>query len=99
MSGRRLAAPTRPTLVKITQKFFRRNEERILLKDPADDDHRVGAQHVNHGVASKLTEMVGTDNRVFMATPHLIYSRLERNNIVHVRSIFNGPIHTTANAT
>jgi hypothetical protein len=51
------------------QKFFRRNKERILLKDPTDDD-------VNHGVTSKLTEMVGTDNCVFMATPHLVYSRL-----------------------
>ena len=70
-----------------------------MLKDAADDDHRMGPHDVNDGVSSKLAEMVGTDNCVFVPTPYLIYPRLELNHIIHMRSAFNCPIHTTANAT
>ena len=87
-----------PTLTKFMQKFVRGDKEGILLKDAADDDHRVGPQDVNYGVSSKLAEMVGTDNCVFVPTPHFIYPRLELNYIIQMRSAFNYPIHTTANA-
>ena len=47
---------------------------------------------------SKFAEIVGTDNCVFVPTPNLIYPRLEFNHIIHMRSAFNSPIHTTTNA-
>ena len=89
----------RTTLAKVAQEFVWRHKEGILLKDAADDDHRMGPQDVNDGVSSKLAEMVGTDNCVFVPTPYLIYPRLELNHIIQMRSAFNCPIHTTANAT
>jgi len=43
--------------------------------------------------------MVGTNDGVFVATPNVIYARLELNDIVDMRSIFHRPVHTTANPT
>lgn len=47
-------------LAKLPQEFVRRNKERILLKDAADDDHRVGAHDVHDRITPKTPEMVGT---------------------------------------
>jgi hypothetical protein len=100
MSGRRRrAGPTRPTLSKFSQEFVWRNKERVSLKDAPDNDHRVGAHYINHLVASKLTEMVGTNDGVFVATPNIVYARLELDDVVDMRSILNRPVHTTTNAT
>src|SRR5208283_2700627 len=43
--------------------------------------------------------MVGADDRVVVATPHVIHPRFELNEIVNVRSIFNRPVHAAANTT
>ena len=32
-------------------------------------------------------------------SPHVVYTRLELNDIVDVRPILDGPVHTTTNAT
>src|ERR1700683_2281492 len=93
------AAATNPPLAKFPQKLIRRHKERILVKDTADDDHRMSPHDVNHRVASKLPQMVSADDRVVVATPQVVYTRLELNHVVDVRSIFNRPVHTTANAT
>src|ERR1700679_4192236 len=42
--------------------------------------------------------MVSADDRVVVAAPHVVYTRLELNHVVDVRSIFNRPVHTTTNA-
>ena len=88
-----------PTLTKFTQEFIRGNKEGILLKDAADDDHRMGPHDVNHRVAPEFAEMVGADDCVVVAAPHVIYTRLELNDIVDMRPILDGPVHTTTNAT
>ena len=69
-----------------------------MLKDAADDDHRMGPHDVDHLIASKLPEMVGANDRVFVTTPHIIHPRFELNDIVDVRLIFHRPVHTTTNA-
>jgi hypothetical protein len=88
-----------PTLTKFMQKFVRGDKEGILLKDAADDDHRMGPHDVNHRVAREFAEMVSADDRIVVAAPYFVYTRLELNDIVDMRPIFYGPIHMTTNAT
>jgi hypothetical protein len=42
--------------------------------------------------------MVSADDRIVVAAPHLVHSRLKLNYVVDMRSIFNRPVHTTADA-
>src|ERR1700721_2476359 len=42
--------------------------------------------------------MVSADDRVVVAAPHIVYTRLELNHVIDMRSIFNRPVHTTTNA-
>lgn len=88
-----------PTLTEFTEEFVRGDKEWVLLKDAANDDHRMGPQDVNHGVSPKLAEMVGADDCIVVAAPYLVYARLKLDDIVDMRSIFDGPVHTTTNAT
>jgi hypothetical protein len=52
---------------------------------------------VNHRVSAKLRKIVHADDRVVMATPHIIYPRFERDEIVDVRSAFSRPVHLADN--
>ena len=54
---------------------------------------------VNHRVTPKIPEMVSTDDRVVVTKPHVVYTRLELNHVIDMRSNFNRPVHTTTNAT
>ena len=93
-----MCAAASPSLAKLQQELFRRHIERILLKDTADDDHRMGPHDVNHRVSSKLPQMVSTDNRVVMAAPHVVDTRLELNHVVDIGLVMTRPIHSAANA-
>src|SRR2546427_4503551 len=84
---------------KLSQELLRRYKERILLEDAADDDHRMRPHDVNHRVSSKFRKMVRADDRVVVATPHIIDTRFELNEMVDVRSTFNRPVHAADNAT
>ena len=68
------------------------------MKDAADDNHGMRAHDVNHGVTAKTTEMISTDDRVVVPEPHIVDTRLELDHVIDMRSIFNRPIHTAANA-
>ncbi len=91
--------PTSPALTKFSQELFRRNIEGIPLQHTADDHHRVSPHYVDHLVATKLPEMVCANDHVFVTIPDIIHTRLELNDIVDMRLIFNRPVHTTTNAT
>jgi hypothetical protein len=86
-------------LSKFLQEFVWWDIEGILLKDPADDDHRMGPHDIDYLVATELSKMVGANNRVFVTTPHIIHSRLELNEICEMGLIFARPVHTTTNST
>ena len=88
-----------PAMSELSQEFVRGNVKRILVKDTADDDHRMRAHDIDYGVACKLPEMVGANDRVFVTTPHVIHTRLELNDIVNMRLIFNRPVHSATDAT
>jgi hypothetical protein len=69
------------------------------MKDAADDDHRMRPHDVNHRFSPKFRKMVRADDRVVVATPHIIYTRFELNDVVDVRSTFHRPVHAADNAT
>src|ERR1700683_541089 len=90
--------PHGPTLADLAQEFLGRRVERIPVQEAADDNHRMRPHDVDYRVAPKFAELVGTDHRVVVTTPHIIDARFEFNEIVNVGSIFNCPIHPAANA-
>jgi hypothetical protein len=80
------------------QELLRRYKEGILVKNAADDDHRVRSYDVNHRFPSKLRKKVRADDRIIVVAPHIIYARFEFDDIVYVRSAFDGPVHVADNA-
>ena len=44
-------------------------------------------------------QMVSANHSVVVAAPHIVYARLELDHVVHIRSIFNGPVHSATNTT
>src|SRR5580700_4054540 len=80
------------------QELFRRDKERILLKNAADNDHRMGPHDVDDRVSSELPEMIRADDGVLVMLPDFIYARLEFHQIVDVRLTFGRPVHAANNA-
>src|SRR5580700_6673362 len=62
-------------LTKLVQKFLGRDEERILLQNAADDDHRMRAHNVDHRISSELIQAVGADHGIVVVTPDMIDAR------------------------
>src|SRR5882762_1192141 len=97
LRGRR--GPSGSPFAKLAQELLRRYKERILLEDAADDDHRMRPHDVDDRVSTKFRKIVHADDRIVVATPHIIYTRFELDEIVDVRSTFGRPIHVADNAT
>ena len=53
--------------VQLPQELIRRHEEGVLLKDAADDDHRMGPHNIDDDLPAKLGEIVRSDDRVWIA--------------------------------
>src|SRR6267143_195213 len=66
---------------QLPQEFIRRNEERVLLEDAADD------------LPAKLGEIVDSYDRVLIARQNIVQSRLVLHQIVDARPIFERPFH------
>jgi hypothetical protein len=99
ISGRRRRiTPVGPALAKFSQELIRRHKERILLQDASNDNQGMRSHDVNDRVTAKTTEMVSTDDRVIVAEPYVVYTRLELNHVIDMRSILNRPVHATTNA-
>src|SRR5579864_2603780 len=81
------------------QELSRRHEERIVLENAADDDQRMRAHDVNHSASAEFRKVVCADDRIIMATPHIIDPRFILNQIVDVRLAVRHPIHVADNAT
>ena len=81
------------------QELPRRHEERIVLENAADDDQRMRAHDINHSISAEFRKVVGADDRIFVATPHIIDPRFKLNQIVDVRLTVRHPVHAADNAT
>jgi hypothetical protein len=53
------------TATQLPQEVFRRHKERVGLKDPSDDHHRVRSHHINHDVPPKSAEIIGLTGPIF----------------------------------
>ena len=78
---------------QLSQELIRRNEERILLENTSDNDHRVGPHDVDNDLAAKLGEIVDSYNRVFVSRQQIVQSRLVLHKIIDARPIFERPVH------
>jgi hypothetical protein len=81
------------------QEFPRRDEERIVLENAADDDQRMRAHDVNHSISAECRKVVSADDRIIVAAPHIIDPGFKLNQIVDVRLIVICPVHAADNAT
>src|SRR5215467_5555453 len=78
---------------ELSQELLGRHKKRILLKNAADDDHRMCPKDVNHSVTTKLAKTVRADDRVLMAAPQFVHTRFELHDIVCIRSCPDNPVH------
>ena len=51
---------TRSPFPQLAQEFVGRHEERVVLEDAADDDHRVRAQDVHDDIGTEPGQIVGS---------------------------------------
>src|SRR5882672_4965187 len=81
------------------QELPRRHEERFVLENAADDDQRMRAHDINHSISAEFRKVVGADDRIIVATPHIIDPRFKLNQVVDVRLTVRYPVHAADNAT
>ena len=78
---------------QLPQELIWRNEERVLLKNTSNNDHRMSPYNVNNNVPAKLGESVRSYDRVFIARQNIVQPRLVFDQVIHTRPIFQGPFH------
>jgi hypothetical protein len=78
---------------QLLQELIRRHEERALVEEAANDDHRMGAHDVNDKTPAKLGEIVGSDDRIMVAQPPIVGLSLVLQESSHTGVCFQGPFH------
>src|SRR5215467_819303 len=63
-----------PPFAELSQELLWRDKKRILLKNAADDDHRMCPKDVNHSVSAKFPKMIGADDSVLMVVPQFVHT-------------------------
>jgi hypothetical protein len=56
----------RAACAQLPQELIRPHKEGVLLKDAADDDHRMGPHNVHDDIPAKLGEIVRSDDRIWI---------------------------------
>src|SRR5262245_53642119 len=77
---------------QLLQELLRGYEERVLVEDAADDEHRMGTHDVNDNPSAKLGEIVGSDDRVMVAPPRVRLGLILEESR-HTDARFQGPFH------
>ena len=101
-SGCTVSSPSGERATRVAQfeqEFLWRNEEWILLQDAADQHHRMRTHDVHHRVTAELRRSYTQIDHIVVATPHVVYTRFELDEIVDVRPAFCRPVHLTDDAT
>jgi hypothetical protein len=62
--------------------------ERILVKDAANDDHRMRLRQISHSVRAGLCEAIRSDDCIIVLTPHIFNACFEFGEILGICSIF-----------
>jgi hypothetical protein len=82
-------------LIQLLKKFLRRHKEGILLKNAADDDHRMCPHDIHYDVTAELGEIVDADDGVVVTAPDVVDPRFELDQIMNAARISAGPFHLT----
>src|SRR5579864_7601493 len=53
---------------------------------------------VNYGVSPDFREIVGADYGIVVAAPYIVHTRLELDQVVHVRPAVSSPFHVANDA-
>src|SRR5918992_3603247 len=86
-SGRCDCAPAL-TVPQLAQKLVRGDEERVLLEDAAEDNHRVSPHDVDDDIGPELGEIVHADDRVsIVAGQKIVQPGLVLDQVIHARSV------------
>ncbi len=81
------------SFTQLQQELIRRYEERVLLEDAADDNHRVGAHDVDDDLPAKLGEIVYSYDRVLIPGQNIVQLRLILHQVINPGPVFQGPFH------
>ena len=74
-------------LAQFPQELIGRNKERVLLKNSADDDHRMGSHNVDDNGPAKLGEVVNSYDRVWIPRQDIIQSGLVLHQVIDAGSV------------
>jgi hypothetical protein len=77
---------------QLLQELLPGHEQRVLVEDAADDEHRMGTPDVNENPSAKLGEIVGSDDRGMVAPPRARLGLVLQESS-HTDSRFQGPFH------
>jgi hypothetical protein len=69
-----------------------------VLKNAADDDHRMRPHDVNYRLSSNFREIVGADHGIVVAAPYIVHTRFELDEVVHMRTAVSSPFHVANDA-
>ncbi len=83
------------SLLQFLKKFLRRHTEGILLKNAADDDHRMRPHDIHHGVTAEFGKILDADDSVIVTAPDVIDPRLEFDQVVDAGRSPARPFHLT----
>lgn len=69
------------------------------MRNTADDDHRMGSEHVGKDVPTKPGEIEYTDRRIFVTGPQVVDLGLVLHRTIDTYSPFQSPLHVTKETT
>src|SRR5260370_14390190 len=76
------ALATRPSLSYLEEELVRRNEERVLLQDPADDHHRVRPHDVHGHARAEFRQIVRAHHRIVVLGEHVVEAWLVFDHVL-----------------
>src|SRR4051812_28497196 len=89
----------RSSLAEVPKELLWREEKRIPLENPANDDRRMRSQNINDRIALKLVQTICADDDIIVIAPQIVHSRFEFNHRIDQRSAPGGPVHPAHDPT
>ena len=83
----------RPPLPDLEQQLVGRNEERVLLKQSADNHDWMRPHGVDHHARAKFCQIIRTDHRILVLGDHVVDPRLELDQVVDAWQVDERPFH------
>src|SRR5947209_2344255 len=83
----------RAPLSDLEQQLVRRNEERVLLKQPADNHDWMRAQGVHNHARAKFCQIISADHCIVVLGNHVVDPRLELDEVVDAWQVDKRPFH------